>query len=266
MSSYAVRAKAAAESGSPRVGRPARVNAQTIVAAAIEIGLERVTLKRVADRLGVAVATLYRYVSSSKELVSLAAMQVALARKLPERGNVHWSELATHYAEVMYESFVSEPQLVSELVKGNLGPDLEIEILEQFLAALSEQGFSAAEGVHLHRAVGILAIGAAVGVIASRASDQMGMPRNLSMRRALAERSDDELPLVRSALPEYLNLAETQWRPVLDALLQGIAAARGERLPVRSPPSKNKTRNKSEKATIRSRQLTKQPKGEENRI
>ena len=37
----------------PRVGRPPRVNAQAIIEAAIAIGLEGVTLKQVADRLGV---------------------------------------------------------------------------------------------------------------------------------------------------------------------------------------------------------------------
>jgi AcrR family transcriptional regulator len=173
----------------PRVGRPARINVHAVIAAAIEIGLERLTLKKVADRLGVAVASLYRHVNSSEELVSLAAIQVALRRRLPECTAVHWSELATRYAEILYESFVAEPQLIAELAKGNIGPDLEIEFLDQFLAALHLQGFNATDGVMLHRAVGMLAIGAAVGVAATNASSHSKVTRGDAARDSGARRS-----------------------------------------------------------------------------
>ena len=66
----------------PRVGRPPRVQAPDIIAAAIEIGLDKVTLKQVADRLGVGIATLYRHVRNRDELVRLAAFRVALTSRL----------------------------------------------------------------------------------------------------------------------------------------------------------------------------------------
>src|SRR5438445_6863012 len=127
----------------PRVGRPPRVNAQAIITAAIEIGLEEVTLKQVADRLDVGVATLYRHVHSRDEMVRLAAFQLTLARGMPEGAAGHWSEVATRYAETLFESFIAEPQLIGELLKGRIGPHAEVDVLEQFLGAMSQHGFSA---------------------------------------------------------------------------------------------------------------------------
>lgn len=218
----------------PRVGRPPRVHAQDIVTAAIEIGLERVTLKQVADRLDVGIATLYRHVRNRDELVRLAAFRVALTRRLARPRSApaaHWSAVALGYAETLYESFVTEPQLVYELMKGRLGPDVEIDFLEHFLAALAPYGFSAQEGVRLHHAIAMLAIGAAVGANSVTACRDAGAPQDVAMRRALAAREAHELPRVRSALDAYLNDDPGQWTLGLRDLLSGIAARRGEHLP-----------------------------------
>lgn len=224
----------AAAASAPRVGRPPRVHAQDIIAAAIDIGLEKVTLKQVADRLDVGIATLYRHVRNRDELVRLAAFRVALTRRLARRPAAvaeHWSEIAVGYAETLFESFVTEPQLVYELMKGRLGPDVEIDFLEQFLKALEPHGFSAEEGVHLHHAIAMMAIGAAVGANSVAACLASGAPQDVAMRRALAEREPDELPRVRSALEAYLDAAPEQWLRALRDLLVGIARQRGETLP-----------------------------------
>lgn len=220
--------------GPARVGRPPRVHAQDIIAAAIEIGLEKVTLKQVADRLDVGIATLYRHVRNRDELVRLAAFRVALTRRLARPQSApaaHWSVITVGYAETLFESFVTEPQLVYELMKGRLGPDVEIDFLEQFLSALEPYGFSAEEGVRLHHAIAMLAIGAAVGANSVIACREAGAPQDAAMRRALAERNAGDLPRVRSALDAYLNAEPGHWVYALRDLLTGIAAARGETLP-----------------------------------
>lgn len=216
---------------SPRVGRPPRVQAPDIIAAAIEIGLDKVTLKQVADRLGVGIATLYRHVRNRDELVRLAAFRVALTSRLPRRDAEpagHWTTVAVGYAETLFESFAREPQLVYELMKGRLGPDVEIDFLEQFLAALEPHGFTPEQGVQLHHAVAMLAIGAAVGATSVVAAVDAGLPQDAAMRRALAERGRHELPRVRSARDVYVNTDPSQWLRALHDLLRGIALSRGE--------------------------------------
>lgn len=234
MSAFAARATASRNkpSAAPRVGRPPRVDTQAIIAAALEIGLEKVTLKQIADRLGVAQATLYRHVHNRDELVRLAAFQLTLSRRLPDDAGAHWSVLATRYAETLYESFVAEPQLINELLRGRLGPDAEIDVIDQFLGRICAHGFSLAEGAQLFHAMGTLAIGAAAGAIAHAASRSGEVtPWDVSLRRALAERDRDELPRVRQLTPQAFDLEPSQWLLALRALLAGFAAARGETLP-----------------------------------
>lgn len=216
----------------PRVGRPPRVNAQVIIEAAIAIGLEGVTLKQVADRLDVAVPTLYRHVRSRNELVRMAAFQLTLSRMLPSNLSAHWSELAERYAESLFQSFVAEPQLIGELLKGRIGPHAEVDVLEQFLTGLAPHGFTPAEGAQLFHAIGMVTIGAAAGAIGLAASQVEGEPWAAAMRHTLAGRDGDELPRVRRVLPTQLEVEFIPWRPALHQLLAGIAHARGEILPV----------------------------------
>jgi AcrR family transcriptional regulator len=220
-----------AKAGSPRVGRPPRVTVQEIVAVALEIGLEKVTLKQIADKLGVAQATLYRHVNNRDELLRLAAFQLTLQRQLPVAANAHWSDLAVRYAESLYESFITEPQLINQLLKGELGPHAEVDVLEPFLTAICQHGFNELEGVQLFHSIGMITIGAASGAIGLNASKASGKPWNEEMRRTLRERDEAELPQIRRVLPATLDIDVIPWLPSLYALLRGIAAQRGEQLP-----------------------------------
>ncbi|HEX4895118.1 MAG TPA: helix-turn-helix domain-containing protein [Solimonas sp.] len=233
--STAHRSAVAAPAAPARVGRPPRVSHQAIIAAALELGLEQVSLKQIADHLGVAQATLYRHVRNRDELLRLAAFELTLSRRLPNAQNAHWSELAARYAETLAEAFVTQPQLISELLKGSLGPHAEVDVLEQFLEALAPHGFSGEEGVALFHALGGLALGAAAGSIGYRASLQTGASWPQQLRRTLAERDPQELARVRAALPAAVERNPAEGLPGLRALLAGVAAARGETLPQDRP-------------------------------
>ena len=215
----------------PRPGRPPSVSTQAIIQAALEIGLDKVSFPQLAARLDVNVATIYRYVRNRAELLRLAAFQLTLSRRLPEQEHAHWSQLAMRYAEEMFESFMLEPELVGEFLKGSIGPHVEIDVLDQFLGAMARYGFSPEQALDLHEAVGILVIGAATGVIAVRARAAAGTPWQLEIRRTLAERADGELVQLRRAQKAYLHRDEWQWLLPLHQMLSGIAAERGETLP-----------------------------------
>ncbi len=220
---------AAARAPAPvKLGRPPRVTVPAIIEAARDIGLDRVTLKDVADRLGVALATLYRHVKNRDELVRLATFEAALERRLPGRDHGDWTELATRYAESLYESFVAEPTMIAELLKGRIGPHAEIDVLEQFLQEIRKHGFSVEEGVALFHAIGTLTIGAAAGAIGQKASRAAGGNWAAAMKSALAQRDPADLPLVRRVFPRALETSPHQWLPALQALLAGFAKARSK--------------------------------------
>ena len=60
-----------------RVGRPARINRQLIAEAAGEIGLADLTLKAVADRLGVSVTGLYHHIADKDDLMRLSLIHIS---------------------------------------------------------------------------------------------------------------------------------------------------------------------------------------------
>jgi AcrR family transcriptional regulator len=218
-------------SGSARVGRPARIDAQSIIKAALEIGLDRVTLKQVADRLDVAISTLYRHVRNRDELVRLAAFRHMSMRRLPDNAPRHWTDVAIDHAESLFESLTAEPQLISELMRGQLGPAVEADFLESFLSRICPHGFTPAQGLHLYRALAMLTLGGVIATLATRAGEHAHLPQEIAVRRMLAERAGQELPLLRQAQPEYSQLDPSGWQQAVGELLAGVALSRGEQLP-----------------------------------
>lgn len=223
--------------GAARVGRPPRVSVPAIIQAALEIGLEQASLKQIAEKLNVAPATLYRHVRNRSELLRLAAFELTLARRLPSSGvgSEHWSELATRYAETLFESFIAEPQLMTELLKGRLGPDAEVDLLDQFLASICRHDFSAEQGVRLFHSIGTLMLGAAAGAIGLQAARESDRPWSKAMHEVLSRRDADELPYVRQVFPQSIDRQPHDWLPALRALLAGVATLRGETLPELKP-------------------------------
>ena len=218
------------------VGRPPAVTLDQILDAATEIGLTEVTPRRVAQKLGVGAATLYRYVSGRDELVRLAAFRLALNQRQPEweqASSLHWSQVVLSYADSLREVFLGEPQLISELLAGRLGPEAEMVFLEPFLRRLAECGVAVTEGMRLHNAVAMLAIGAAAGATGVRAAGGTTQAV-VAMQRALDAQETERFPHVRRGLAAYRADGEAHWRAALIALLQGFAHERGERLP---PPT-----------------------------
>jgi AcrR family transcriptional regulator len=213
------------------VGRPARIELKSIVDAALQIGLDRVTMKAVAEKLDVGIATLYQHVRNRDDLIRMGALRLSLTRRTPEDSNQHWAELATQYAKSLFELLVAEPQLIAELMKGGYGPDTEVDFLEQFLAAMHSRGFSPQDGVRLYRGLSILAMGAAVAEAHYQAIRRSGTSVSTVVRRVLAERDEAELPLLRGVLDSYIDYDAEQWLGSLRELLASTAIARGEILP-----------------------------------
>lgn len=213
------------------VGRPPRVDAQAILDAALAIGLDQVTMKAVADRLGVGISTLYQYVKNRSELVRLAALRQIMARSPPHGADQHWAEVALQYAEDLLKTLLAEPQLIVELMKGGLGPQIEAEILERFLGEMQAHGFTAEDGIRFYRSISMVTIGAAVGALNYAAAEASGAPHRVEIQRILTERGPDELPLIRQASAEYAREDIEIWFTALHELLAGVAASRKEMLP-----------------------------------
>src|SRR3954452_22471098 len=92
-----------------RVGRPARINREAITAAAHDIGLENLTLRSVADRLGVSIGALSHHVGNKEDLLRAAAEHALAHRSPPADVGQHWARWLIEWALYIEHSLTSEP-------------------------------------------------------------------------------------------------------------------------------------------------------------
>lgn len=114
------------EDGAPRRGRPPRVSVDEVVDAAIELadrdGLEALTMRALAEHLGVGAMSLYTYVASRDDLVVLMVDEVLGRTELPPLAGDLRSRL-TLVAEVELRERRAHPWLLDDaVIRPWLGP------------------------------------------------------------------------------------------------------------------------------------------------
>src|SRR4051794_34107416 len=165
----AARSERAGRVAAPRpVGRPPRISREAIAAAAHDIGLENLTLRSVADRLGVSIAALYHHVGNKDDLLRAAA-EHALARRRPpaERGQ-HWARWLAEWAFYIEGSFAADPGLLEQYLDGGVGADTVADNQDRAIGVLIDQGFTAREAIGAFQLLTTLAVGWAVHEIRER--------------------------------------------------------------------------------------------------
>ncbi|WP_405061732.1 TetR family transcriptional regulator [Kribbella sp. NBC_01505] len=93
-----------------KAGRPARLNRELIVAAALETGLDGLTMRELATRLDVSHSALYRWVGNQDELFDLVS-EVMTARIIPtdEPTPDTWRFWLARLAWSMHDEFLAVP-------------------------------------------------------------------------------------------------------------------------------------------------------------
>jgi TetR/AcrR family transcriptional regulator, tetracycline repressor protein len=140
---------------------------EQVVARAVdlvaEVGLEALTLRRLATELGVSAPTLYWHVRNKRELLDLVAEAlVARAGRTtsPAPGQPWWDWLADR-ARRMFRVLTSHRD-AALVVAGNRPTEATLPDVEQVLASLVTVGFPAAEALRVILSVSNYVIGCAV--------------------------------------------------------------------------------------------------------
>ena len=210
-----------------KVGRPARLDREMIAKAAHEVGLDRVTMKAVADQLGVSVPGLYHHVDGRDDLMRLAAEYSASQIPVPVDHGQHWTAWLLEWARYSHDAFVSQPELLSQFVHGSIGVERMVKHVDAVVGLLMRHGFTPAEALDAYVVVSSCAVGAAVSEIREAEAARAGRPIIAEYHRALAQHAPDELPHLRALVsmpPERPRSFADRIRTVL----VGIAVARGE--------------------------------------
>ena len=212
----------------PKIGRPARIDRAMIARAAYEVGLDHVTMKAVADHLGVSVPGLYHHVQGRSDLMQLGAEYSAAQLQLPVDHGQHWSVWLIEWATYSYDAFVAQPALLTQFLNGSLGIDRMVNNLDIVIGVLSRQGFGPSEAVEAYGLMTDCALGCAVAEIRESQFARAGHPLAAEYLRALAMRPDEDLPNLR-ALVAIGNDHKADLTERLLTVIVGIAARRGQR-------------------------------------
>jgi AcrR family transcriptional regulator len=207
-----------------KTGRPARLDREMIARAAYDIGLDRVTMKAVADQLGVSVPGLYHHVEGRDDLMQLAAEYSASRINLPEDRGQTWPEWLLEWSRVSHRAYLSQPELLIQSMRGSTSVDRMVIHVDVVTGFLMKHGFAPVEARDAYTIVSRCAIGAAIAEIRQTES---GRGLLAEYHRVLSSRAPDELPNIRRLVAVMQDDGPTLEEQICTVLV-GIAVRRGE--------------------------------------
>ena len=179
-----------------RLGRPPRITTAQIAEAALEIGLERATVRNVATRLGMSVPGLYHHVRTREELLAIAAAHGLSELPLPEDHGQPWTTWLTEYARFVYDALVTQPEIIGQIVAGTIDTIRMAQHIERFFTVLAKHGFTVEEADAAYLQLTSAIIGAAVSEVGRRAMEAEGHARLDDLRRATVALGPETVPHV----------------------------------------------------------------------
>lgn len=210
------------------MGRPPKINREMIAEAAHEVGLADLTLRAVADRLGVSVAGLYHHIDGKNDLMRLAAEHAARRMTIPRDRGQHWAVWLREWARYSREAFISEPELLGQFLEGAISADAIAENADAILALLVRQGFDVDEAYAAYGSVSDCAVGSAVSTIRARHAASEGRPLGQEYGQVLSQRGADELPHLRALIGSTGVEGRQAFEDEITTVLVGIAVRRGD--------------------------------------
>jgi AcrR family transcriptional regulator len=211
-----------------RPGRPPRIDRAAIARAAGEIPLADLTLRSVAERLGVSVPGLYHYVSGREDLIRLAAEQSALRMTMPADEGQHWAVWLYEWAAYNRRAFIADPELLKHFIDGAVGPETTAPAIDRAIGPCMRQGFTAREALEAYDLVSECGLGSAIAAIRAERGRREGSPFELEVRTLIAR--GEQLPhLQRLLARDDMPVSDSaRFRRQVITVLAGIAVQRGE--------------------------------------
>jgi AcrR family transcriptional regulator len=210
-----------------RPGRPPQIDRAAIAQAASEIPLTELSLRSVADRLGVSVPGLYHYVRGRDELFALAAEQSVRRLPLPVDHDQHWAVWLLEWGFYTRNVFASDPVLLKQYIGGGIGVEVMADKIDAAMALCIRQGFTARDALHAQSVVADCALGAAVAQVREDQARAEGRPFHRELRRILAT-GDQPLPHLAVIADDPEWEPSSRFRTEITTILIGIAVRRGE--------------------------------------
>jgi AcrR family transcriptional regulator len=183
-------------------------------------GLDAVSMRRLADALGVRPTSVYHHLGSGKDhLLELIVEHVGGTVPRPSDEGP-WADRLRQWAYAIREALLAHPGLAGYLLsRGPAGPN-GLRLAESALTALRDAGVGTQDRLHAYAELNLL-------VLTSVHREQAG---HLARSRAatidaLRRLGPDEVPLVRALLDEAASVTEpVHFDRALDLYLAGVRA------------------------------------------
>jgi TetR/AcrR family tetracycline transcriptional repressor len=193
-----------------RPGRPARIDRESIVRAAVELaaeaGAEQVTMTSVAERLGVAMPALYYHVSSREELLGLVGTSVLQRITVPDLAE--WDEWLLAFARALRARALQDPGLVNTTPITAHGL-VDVPLVEGALQRLVTAGFSPKEALLAFDDVVATTIDSVRRDYCINREAAHGNTQVSLFRAALRGFSRDEAPLMWELADRFAEMPDT---------------------------------------------------------
>ncbi len=219
-----------------RLGRPPRVTAAEIADAALAIGLERATVRNVAERLGMSVPGLYHHVRTREDLLAMAAAHSMGRLPLPPDRGQPWDRWLLEYGRFVYDALVAQPQIIGQMLAGSYNTVRMVQHLEGVFTVLTRNGFTVAEAEAARRRLFRAVTGAAFSEVSRRASESSGHVPQDDLRRAATALGPDAVPLVHEFLHSEVS---SEREDLFDEVRRTVEAMRAERSDASRPQNGN---------------------------
>lgn len=167
-------------------GRPPRVTPTQIAEAALAVGLDRASVRNVADALGMSVPGLYHHVKSRGDIIAIATVHSFRALKFPPAQGKSWSTWLLEYAQRVFDDMIARPELIRQIILGNSQHTVHAQHLERFLEILIDYGFSVGDAYRVY----VQVMSAIIGAAALQAGEQAAALDDRSMFLDLAAACD----------------------------------------------------------------------------
>ena len=116
-------------------------------------GAEALTMRRLAEELGMSPMALYRYFPSKTELMDAAIEIAAPEVELPEPGAGPWREQLAHLARALFRAGVKHPSVALERFNRPLQTPGAMRVTDRAIALLLEAGLNRREAVAAFKAL-----------------------------------------------------------------------------------------------------------------
>jgi AcrR family transcriptional regulator len=207
------------------VPRP-QLSRDVVVAAALEVvekdGGDALTMRRVADQIGVSASSLYGYVANKEELVQLLLDRILGEVDLPPTG-VSWQEMLKGFGRAMLDMFRRHPG-VAALTLGRVAVTPSVlEMGERILAELRTAGMPDQVAVYVGDLVGLYVGAFAYELDVTHAADAGDFVAQLAswMRSLPAERFPNTIALADKMT---VGSADDRFEWGLDVIVRGLAS------------------------------------------